>query len=132
MMLVVSSQDIGSISLALAQGQTLVQSEDFLVPPEGHLKSLDTALSDWGIASDQIESVLVVTGPGSFTASRVSTTIANAIGFVKDIPVYGIENPEKQSLAELVADFDPGVAQQMGVVDATYDRPPTITKPKQA
>lgn len=132
MMLVISSQDIGAISLALAQGKTLVQSGDFLVPPEGHLKSLDAAFTDWGVSIDEIDSVLVVTGPGSFTASRVSTTIANAFGFVKEVPVYGVENSDKRSLAELVAGFLPSAAQQMGVVDATYDRPPTITKPKQS
>jgi hypothetical protein len=130
MMLVISSQDIGSISLALVQGKTLVQHEDFLVPPEEHIKSVDTALKDWGVGVDDIESVLVVTGPGSFTASRVSTTVANAIAFVKQVPVYGVENPEKLSVADLVGQFDPETVGQIGVVDATYDRPPTITQPK--
>lgn len=129
-MLVIASQDIGLITLALVDGSSIQHREDFLVPPEGHLAALDTFLSQAKVDIAHMTSVLVVTGPGSFTASRVSTTLANAIGFTKNLPVYGVENPAKQTLEELVEAFDLTSTTPMGVVQATYDRPPTITSPK--
>ena len=57
--------------------------------PEGYLHALDTKLQEWDIDQSTLSGLIVVTGPGSFTASRVSTTIANSIAFTQSIPVVG-------------------------------------------
>jgi tRNA threonylcarbamoyladenosine biosynthesis protein TsaB len=40
----------------------------------------------------QISQIQVVTGPGSFTGSRIGVSIANALALSLDIPVVGIKD----------------------------------------
>lgn len=42
-----------------------------------------------GISFKDIKAVQVETGPGSFTGLRVGVSVANAIGYVLNIPVNG-------------------------------------------
>ncbi len=44
------------------------------------------ASASWG----QVSSVVVLTGPGSFTGLRVGLSVAHGIGIARDIPVFGI------------------------------------------
>jgi hypothetical protein len=131
MQLAISSQDIGSISLALINENNLVECEDFLVAPEKHLFTLDQALKKWNVSLEDIDGVQVVTGPGSFTASRVSVTLANAIGFARNIRVVGLENSEELPLAELITKYDDSSVQGSEFVGVSYNRPAHITQSKQ-
>ncbi|MBI4256985.1 hypothetical protein HY733_03890 [Candidatus Uhrbacteria bacterium] len=125
MMLLLLAQDIGWLSIGLAQSGKLIQERTSETSPEGYLLNLHQTLEAWSVSLEQIKSILVVTGPGSFTASRVSTTIANAIAFSRNIPIMGVENSSHRSLTELLMSLP-----EMGSthVAPTYDRPPEITK----
>jgi tRNA A37 threonylcarbamoyladenosine modification protein TsaB len=124
MRLLLKAQDIASITYGLVASEELVQEETVMAQPEGYLAVLDGVLSKWQIGLDDLKGILVVTGPGSFTASRVSTTIANTLGFTLNIAVVGVENSSHLPLRELL-EQKPKPATPF--VFPTYDQPPLIT-----
>lgn len=70
----------------------------------GHTQTLlviDQALTAWGVAPQAVRGIAVVVGVGSFTATRVATTIANAWAFVYGIPVIAVGVDEKLSQAQM-------------------------------
>lgn len=127
MRLFIAAQDIGSITVGLGDAHGMHMERTLTASPERYLAAIDEAFAAWGIVPSDIRSVLVVTGPGSFTASRVSTTIANALAFSQGVPVIGVENPNHLPLRDLLA----GEGPQAGpCVTPTYGRPPEITRPR--
>lgn len=124
MRLVIAAQDIAAITFGLVDGGTVREEKTVQTSPEGYLAALDQALKEWVVTPVNIEAVIVVTGPGSFTASRVSTTLANGLGFAWDVPVVGMENPEHLPLTSLDL---PILQTSMSYAAPTYDRPPEIT-----
>mgnify|MGYP001609649480 CR=1 FL=1 len=129
MELAILAQNIHTLSLALVEDCQVKKMVEVPVPPEQYLSAIDQTLREWGAELKELSKVVVVTGPGSFTASRVSTTIANTIGFVQGISVAGIENPGNLSLGELLSS---GRVNQDSVPFTlpTYSRPPNITQAK--
>lgn len=123
--LFICAQDIQCITFGLVKDQTLFCEKTFEVSPEKYLASLDQFLSEQKMSSADISRILIVSGPGSFTASRVSVVVANAFAFVHKIPMVPIENPDRRSMSELLSDFTM-IPEQSFVVPA-YDRPPNIT-----
>lgn len=53
------------------------------------LPLIDKILKKYSLESEDINSINVNTGPGSFTGLRIGTSIANTLGFVLRIPVNG-------------------------------------------
>lgn len=127
MKLVIAAQDIASVTFGHIDGGNLKAQTTIQTSPEGYLSALDRLLRGWSVARADIEGVIVVTGPGSFTASRVSTTIANGLGFSLDVPVVGIENPQYLPLNQL--DLS-AIESTVGYVIPKYNRPPEITVAK--
>lgn len=128
MFLVVASQAITAVTFALFDGHDVVREKTDFVAPEKHVWALDQVLREWSFSKDACQGVIVVTGPGSFTASRVSTTIANTLAFTWSVPVFGVENPHDLPLNELL----PGVSLSAPGDFAlpTYQRPAHITAPR--
>lgn len=124
MKLMMKAQDLESITYGLVASEELVQEETEMVQPDGYLAALDGVLSRWQIGLDDLKGILVVTGPGSFTASRVCTIIANALGFTLNIAVVGMENSSHLSLRELL---EQKPKHATSFVFPTYDQPPLIT-----
>lgn len=123
--LVIAGQDIRELSIGLSKDGQIVESRTIVSSPETYLRDVAQALSDWKIALDDLDAVAVVTGPGSFTSSRVSVMIANGIGFAKGIPVIGIPNVERAHLASLTIPTTLPPVDRFAV--PIYDRPPHIT-----
>lgn len=119
------AQDIQFVRLGLVVGEKVVAEKTVDVPPEQYLRSLDTFLTEQNVALHDIQRLMVVTGPGSFTASRVSVTMANTIAYVQGIPMIAIENPDRKSLTELIPLI--AHAPEHRFVVPVYDRPPHIT-----
>jgi hypothetical protein len=130
MYLVIASQDISNLTLALLDKGDLAQSEEFFVPPEKHLVSIDEALGKWKVSINTLKGVIVITGPGSFTASRVSVTLANSIAMTQKIPIWGIANPENKTIKNLVGDLDLSKMPDKTFVLPDYNQEPHITLSK--
>ncbi len=123
--LVIAGQDIRELSIGLSKDGQIVESRTIVSSPETYLRDVAQALSDWKIALDDLDAVAVVTGPGSFTSSRVSVMIANGIAFSKGIPVIGIPNVERVDFASLTISTVLPFVDRFAV--PIYDRPPHIT-----
>lgn len=127
--LVIAAQDIGKMDMGLVQDGVLVKQESADAPPERYLETLDDVLKMWNTSQADVNSVGIVVGPGSFTASRVSTTLGNALAFAWKLPVYALPNPTRLPLPELIASTDWSPANQQPFAVPVYDRPPHITAP---
>lgn len=60
------------------------ESEQFLV-------TLEQFLSEYSLTLDELEGIVVVNGPGSFTAMRIVTLTLNTIAFVHKVPLYSLD-----------------------------------------
>ena len=128
--LCLSAQDLKAISFGVWKDGILTHETTMAVPPEGYLRAVDGGLKEWGVALVECNAVLVVSGPGSFTSSRVSVVMANAIAFARQIPVLGIENSGRLSLSKFVKVLDSAAWPLVGeAAIPVYDRPPHITFP---
>ena len=123
--LFICAQDIQFITFGLVKDQTLLCEKTFEVPPEKYLASLDDFLHEQQVSSADVSRILIVNGPGSFTASRVSVVLANTFAFVRKIPVIPIENPKRLSIEELLPMV--AILPEHAFVIPAYDRPPNIT-----
>lgn len=56
------------------------------------LPLLESILKEESIEIDEIERIVVVNGPGSFTGIRIGLTVAKTLGYAKNIPVYPISS----------------------------------------
>ncbi|MBI2473029.1 hypothetical protein HYV70_00530 [Candidatus Uhrbacteria bacterium] len=132
MFLVICAQDIQNISFGIVEEGCLIKQKQFVSSfPEDYLLLLNDTLGEWGMKDheQEFEGVIVVTGPGSFTASRVSTTIANGFAFTRSIPVIGLSNPQRLDLASLLS-VNRSTNLGADFVLPTYNRPPNITAQK--
>lgn len=66
--------------------------------PSSHNESLvllfniDKMLRSIGKSVDDVDSIYVNRGPGSYTSLRVGLSIANGLAFSKDIPIYAMSS----------------------------------------
>ncbi len=102
-----------------------ILEETFEVAPEKYLETIDGFLKKQQESLEHVDRLLIVTGPGSFTASRVSVTIANTIAFALNIPVISLPNPNRLSMTDLCSQSK-GMHPDVFAYPM-YDRPPMTT-----
>lgn len=124
------AQDIQELHIAQIEENKLIKEVNINVSPEEYLQHFANTLTKWGLAPKDIKELIVVTGPGSFTASRVSVTIANTLAFSQGVMLRGVENKEHLALAELWEKRKNSLPDSSSVLLPSYDREATITKPK--
>ncbi|MBI4713811.1 hypothetical protein HY771_01335 [Candidatus Uhrbacteria bacterium] len=116
MILFICAQDLNFFWLGLIKNQSLEVLEKVDSSPENILKSLDEFLRSHKFDVDQLKGVSVVSGPGSFTASRISLIIANGLCFTKTIPLFVLENQFNLTPKDLVRD------KGVGEVDKRFEK----------
>lgn len=133
MILFLAAQDIACLEVGLLDhnGRILL-FQRFSVAPEEYLAAIARFFSSRSVSLETVEKIFVVSGPGSFTSTRMIVTIANALAFSKNIPITGVENATRKNSEELVCDSSLLMTRQEdgGFVTPTYDRPPHITLKK--
>ncbi|MDE5889110.1 MAG: tRNA (adenosine(37)-N6)-threonylcarbamoyltransferase complex dimerization subunit type 1 TsaB, partial [Bacilli bacterium] len=53
---------------------------------------LDNVLSESGVSVNELDNVIVVNGPGSFTGERIAVTIGKTISYCLNIPIRVIDS----------------------------------------
>lgn len=129
MYLVISAQDIQSLTCALYRDGQMFQEVALEARPETYLQKLQEQLVDWDVDLTSLDGLMVVTGPGSFTATRVSLTIVNTIAFCLNLPIIGMENPDHLPLVQCI-EKNAEQTEPSTYVIPVYDRPANITKSK--
>ena len=128
MILFLCAQDLGFFWLGLIKDQSFVVLEKIYGSPEDILKNLDEFIITNNIDINKLDGISIVSGPGSFTASRLSLMIANGLRFTKSIPIFVLENPAKLDPGTLIKEN--GIGKQLSdnaYVVPAYDRPPHVT-----
>jgi len=64
-------------------------SESKILKSQMVLPMIEEILAQHKLKLTDITAITVFTGPGSFTGLRVGATVANALGYLLDIPVNG-------------------------------------------
>lgn len=126
--LCLSAQDLKAIFFGVWKDGVLARERTAEVPPEEYLHAVDSGLKEWGVRLTEFNAILVVSGPGSFTSSRISVVIANTIAFARQIPVLGRENSDGLPLSKFVKVLDSVAWPSVGeLATPVYNRPPHIT-----
>lgn len=130
MILFLAAQDISRMEAGLLDNEgRLLSFQEFTIPPEKYLATMAEFLHSQSVLPETLKKIIVVSGPGSFTSTRIIVTIANALSFAKQISVIGVENSARQSGEELIRTLGESWAKQKteGFATPVYDRPPHIT-----
>ena len=127
--LIICAQDISCISFGLLEDAHIVVEKTCQSEPEGYMQALHQTLKEWSVPLERISALCVVTGPGAFTASRVSVVMANTIAFARDLPLSALENPEQVPLRDLIEKKGIPPSKKGVFAQPIYNRPPTITHP---
>lgn len=130
MILFLDGHDLRFVTLGIIQHDVFLVVETLSAPPEKYLACLQSFCIRHNIQLKELQGVSLVTGPGSFTSSRVSLTIANTLHFVHDLPLFTIENPSQLSPQDLLKDYGIGTPlQNDSYARPCYGRSPHITSP---
>lgn len=65
-------------------------SESKIMKSQMVLPLIEDLLREYNLKLSDVTAITVFTGPGSFTGLRVGATVANALGYLLEIPVNGL------------------------------------------
>lgn len=97
------------------------------------LPAIDKLLKQNKVLPKNLGLIIVNTGPGSFTGTRVGVATANALSFGLNIPVVGVK--AEDSKIEVITSkgwkmFSQTKIKKGAIAKPFYDKAPNITKPK--
>ncbi|MDP3964196.1 MAG: hypothetical protein Q8Q20_00870 [bacterium] len=104
----------------------------FITPPGKRdvvLRELKKFLLSKNTRVSILSSLIVVVGPGPFTAVRIGVTIGNMLSRALQIPLYGVTVGQKKSLKKIFRDATENSKQSYTALRPVYSRPPNITHP---
>jgi hypothetical protein len=130
MILFLSAQDISCLEVGLLDGEgRLLSFQEFIARPEDYLAAIANFLLGHSVNIIDLKKVVVVSGPGSFTSTRIIVTIANTLSFANNLPVIGIVNTSRKNSKELLGELNSVWLKEKGrgFVSPVYDRTPLIT-----
>lgn len=132
------------VSVALHDGERVVvelSSDQPMKHGEQLAPLIARSLEEAGIVRQDLTAVAVGVGPGPFTGLRVGVVTARTLGFVLDVPVYGVCSLDAVALEVVATGATPGSflvatdARRKEVYLASYDADgrrlegPVVTKP---
>ena len=132
------------VSVALHDGERVVvelSSEQPMKHGEHLAPLVARAMEDAGIVRQDLTAIAVGVGPGPFTGLRVGIVTARTLGFVLEIPVYGVCSLDAVALEVVGTSATPGSflvatdARRKEVYLASYDADgrrlegPVVTRP---
>lgn len=94
-----SSSDV---SIAIVKDNKILSNINKNIPNEHSIYTtsfLDKALNEAKITSDDIDKIMVVNGPGSFTGVRIGVTIAKVFSYLKKIDIVCISSLKMRAIS---------------------------------
>ncbi len=123
MYLLIDSSQKNTTHLVLFNN-TMVSEQTYSGVHQDVLAHVDSFLKKYTLHSKEISGIAVVVGAGTFTATRVATTIANTFAFVYRIPLVAIFKKESEDFFGIHAKFEYATPGQY--ISATYSGEPNI------
>lgn len=104
MILMLNTSKFDLIALALVNNDENIS--ELTIPArfahqENIIKLLDKLLSQASIYPQDITGIIVVSGPGSFSALRLGLAVANTLAWQLNIPIVGVTNDKFSNWLEL-------------------------------
>jgi tRNA threonylcarbamoyladenosine biosynthesis protein TsaB len=93
------------------------------------LELADELLAEAGIRLDQLDAVVVGTGPGSFTGLRIGIAAARGLGLALGVPVAGVSTLDALQAGAGADAFAVIDARRGEVFAAGPELPPTVLRP---
>ncbi|MBU0670758.1 MAG: tRNA (adenosine(37)-N6)-threonylcarbamoyltransferase complex dimerization subunit type 1 TsaB [Patescibacteria group bacterium] len=117
--------------VALGEGDKIIkklEKKRSFKESENLLELIHELLSGKKIKPKDLEGIIVITGPGSFTALRIACVIANTFAYVEKVPLFGFKKTEYNKLEDLLKK----TAKKKGEnhLEPFYNKKPNISKPK--
>jgi len=125
--LLIRAQDLHFYDIGLAKDDRLLHEKRCELSPEHLLAGIAEAIKEWGVTQDQIRCVMIVNGPGSCTASRVSVTIANTFAYTGHLPLLVIAADPQESFVSVWKRAQGQNVEKMAF--PTYTSQPHLTSP---
>lgn len=126
MMVYVNGQDIARLVVGVIhQGAWQVDPEVFATRPEEYLSRLEDFLRRHNLAKTELTGFVVVTGPGSATALRMSLALVNTLAFALGVPVIPVDRPA--AVADIAILDQLSARSSRAFVLPTYEHDPKIT-----
>ncbi|PIS04631.1 MAG: tRNA (adenosine(37)-N6)-threonylcarbamoyltransferase complex dimerization subunit type 1 TsaB [Candidatus Buchananbacteria bacterium CG10_big_fil_rev_8_21_14_0_10_42_9] len=123
----------GAVALA-KKNATIIKAKKFTTDrkkSELVLQNIDELLKSTKIPLKKISGIIVVTGPGPFTAIRVGVSVANTLAWVLHCNVVGVSNTAGTNLEDLIAEGIKQLARhKTKTAKPLYGQPPNISQPK--
>lgn len=94
---------------------------------KGRTSVLLPAIAKLGAALEGIRGVVVVRGPGSFSAIRGGVLIANLIARLRRVPLIGVSPSDAEDLPRLVQGLASNAFSPERMIEPVYDAEPNIT-----
>lgn len=125
--------------LVLARNDQILDQKIFeaaLLHSERLLPEISKLLKKNKAGLGDLKTIIVITGPGSYTGCRVGVATANALVFALEIPVIGISKNEikkkdffaKKAILRVIKTAKKKIKSKLAA--PFYERPPHITRPK--
>lgn len=94
------------------------------------IKSLDNLFTITNTTPAQLTSIIVVSGPGSFSALRIGLAVANTLAWQLAIPIVGVNNKLFKNLQQLYQIGKDLLSQQKNfkLIIPDYGQEPNINK----
>ncbi|MDD5342026.1 MAG: hypothetical protein PHI73_01705 [Patescibacteria group bacterium] len=125
-----TGQDKVEFGLILGQRYYAFKSATDYQNRDELLVTLKRFLHRKNIKLRDLTGLVVVKGPGPFTAVRVSVAIANALHFSLQMPLYAVAKTGDFMIKNVFDRMRLGKISKTEFVKPIYNHPPNITKPK--
>ncbi len=132
MIVAIQTTIVGQISVWLVHRQNIVSYSHIPSKWPGSdqaLAGIDQVLQKNKISVHDIQKLVVVRGPGSFTAVRTGLIIANTLGALLQIPLVGIVADHTLSDEEVIR-IGLKTSKKNTLIRPWYGKSPNITKAK--
>jgi len=136
MKLLISTESNQKFSIGLADESQLIDYvliEKPFVQSELALKTIDQLFQKHKINRRKLKEIIVISGPGDFSAVRIGISIANALAYAWNVPVKGVElkkqyRAEESKIKDVLKMSEKVKAEKL--VKPVYISEPNITKGK--
>ena len=137
MILLIHTADEKQVIVGLVKAGKMIAKKQLAAPyrqAEKILGQIDILLKKQSLDLKKIKGLVVVSGPGPFTALRIGVTTANTLAWALKIPIAQVKLTEFKDLAELadVAEKKIKKAKLKSIIEPFYDKEPNITLKKVA
>jgi len=134
MILFIHTADVKYIIVGLIRDENFIAKKRIssrYKQSEKLLASIDTLLKEQRIHLKSIKGIVVVNGPGPFTALRIGVVLANTFSFALKIPLASVSVQEYEDEKKFFTKISTQLQKKLfKPIEPRYGQDPNISKPK--